>query len=87
MSAQDEPQRSVPPPHDVPHLPAEQSSPALHAIPQAPQFALSVFVFEHSLPHRVWLAGQLEVDASVGATSLTLLASFDVEASTPVNDG
>ncbi len=53
MSAHDVPQSVVPPPHVVLQAPLEQTSPAGHAVPQAPQLALSVFVSTHDPPHSV----------------------------------
>ena len=43
----------MPPLHPLAHLPDYQTSPALHAAPHAPQFAPSVPVVTHAVPHWV----------------------------------
>jgi len=43
----------VPPPHDVAQVPFEQICPAVHELPQLPQFALSVAVDTQACPQRV----------------------------------
>lgn len=52
MSTHWPPQLVVPPGQVVAHEPFEHTFPEPHALPHAPQWSLSVWVFTHSLPHK-----------------------------------
>jgi hypothetical protein len=57
----------------VPHVPAEQTWPARHALPQAPQFCSSLVVFEQKLPpsdvQTVWPGAHWTLQVPVSQTS------------------
>jgi hypothetical protein len=54
---------SKPAPHDNPHVPAEQTRPASHCLPQVPQFDGSTAASTHDCPHLVVPAPHVSVHA------------------------
>jgi hypothetical protein len=78
------PQIDVPPAHVAEHVPFAQTWPAGHAVPQAPQFVMSVASAVHAAPQSAVPEEQLVVAPSlaggdVASATLASLASIAVD--------
>src|SRR5580692_7138374 len=81
VSAQEVPHNVVPPPHDVAHVPCEQTVPLPQTFPHAPQLLLSVWGLEHVDPH--WTLGAGHDDEEPSGLPPLLLPHAPAAEATP----
>jgi hypothetical protein len=75
---QEAPHSVVPTAHLGAHRPLEQSWPALHAVPQSPQFTGSVAVFTHAPPQALLLPGHVLASFVLASVVLASVVSASV---------